>query len=449
MQSSVPELIAALCPEDAEIELYNEKEGDIPLDRHWDLVFFSYLHSFYEHTKVLSALFRQRGMTTVAGGRHASQFQDDCLRHFDCVVNGEPEANVPQLISDFQRGDLKRVYNLHSIGPAAIKPYRYDLIDYKTNYIRLPGIEASRGCPFTCNFCVLTGKEKYRFRPVKEVVAEIEHQMTWNRNLFGVFDGGFVFLDNNLGGSPKYLRELCESLVPLKKKWGCALTFNILENEELVRLMAKAGCRYIYTGLESLNPDSIQSMNKRQNRLGELRRVLQRTYSSGINLSFGLIVGSDGDTSEYLEKVPDYLAEIDCQSITYLGIVCPYPGTPFHHQLEKEGRLLPGTISRDYDGYTLCHRPSRLDVSEVVEHYKRLSRSLSSFTSIAQHYWSKLWSSDLPGYRTSILVSAREIFSVRNPCDNRERTFIGGRDPIEEWDARMMRELRLEPQWLS
>jgi len=449
MQSSVPELIAALCPEDAEIELYNEKEGDIPLDRHWDLVFFSYLHSFYEHTKVLSALFRRRGMTTVAGGRHASQFPDDCLRHFDCVVTGEPEANVPALVSDFQRGVMERIYDRPSQGPASIRPYRYDLIDYRTNAIRLPGIEASRGCPFTCNFCVLTGKEQYRFRPVRDVVEEIEHKMTWNPNLLGLFDASFVFLDNNLGGNPRYLRELCEALVPLGKIWGCALTFNILENPELIRLMAKAGCRYIYTGLESLNPASIQAMNKRQNRLGELRRVLRHTYSSGIILSFGMIVGADGDTSEYLEKLPEYLADIDCQCITYLGMVCPYPGTPFHQQLVREGRLLPGTISRDYDGYTLCHRPSHLEVSEVVDHYKRLSRSLSSFTSVVHHYWSKLWLSDQPRYLRSILVSGREIASVRNPCDNRERTFIGGQDPLEAWDAKMMGELGLEPQRLS
>src|ERR1044072_3206759 len=69
MQSAAPELIAALCPDYAEVEIYNEKEADIPLDRDWDLVFFSYLHSYYEHTKILSTLFRQRGIKTVAGGR--------------------------------------------------------------------------------------------------------------------------------------------------------------------------------------------------------------------------------------------------------------------------------------------------------------------------------------------------------------------------------------------
>src|SRR5262249_22261266 len=71
MQSAAPELIAGLCPDYANVEIYNEKEVEIPLDRDWDLVFFSYLHSYYEHTKVLSTILRRRAIKTVAGGRHA------------------------------------------------------------------------------------------------------------------------------------------------------------------------------------------------------------------------------------------------------------------------------------------------------------------------------------------------------------------------------------------
>src|ERR671921_2543502 len=139
MQTSAPELIAGLCPDHAEVEVYYEKEAEIPLDRHWDLVFFSYLHSYYEHTKVLSTLFRRRGIKTVAGGRHAVHFADDCEEYFDAVITGEPESNVPALVADFERGELKKRYNLPSAGPESIKPYRYDLVDFKTNKIRLPG----------------------------------------------------------------------------------------------------------------------------------------------------------------------------------------------------------------------------------------------------------------------------------------------------------------------
>jgi radical SAM superfamily enzyme YgiQ (UPF0313 family) len=449
MQSAVPELIAGLCPEHAEIEIFNEKEAELPLDRHWDLVFFSYLHSYYEHTKVLSTLFRQRGMVTVAGGRHASHFPEDAERYFDAVITGEPEPNVPALIQDFEKGQLQKRYSLTSAGPTAIQPYRYDLIDFTSNKLRLPGIEASRGCPFTCNFCVLTGHERYRYRPIPQVLEEIQTHMRWNPNFLGAMEKSFIFLDNNLGGSPKYLRELCEALLPLKLTWGCALTFNVLKDESLVRLMARSGCRYIYTGLESLNPDSLKAMNKGQNKLSEVDAVIQRVFSAGILLSFGLIVGSDGDTNEYLHRLPEYLADLKYFSVTFLGIVCPYPETPFFRELRSEGRLLPGTVSRDYDGYTLCHRPKNLHPSEVVEHFTRLCHTLGSLPNIARHYWSKLTMSDMPRYKITILFSGPEILSIRNPVRNKARRYIAGLDALEDWDARQMTALGLPAQRLS
>ncbi|WP_224249572.1 B12-binding domain-containing radical SAM protein [Hyalangium gracile] len=449
MQSAVPELIAGLCPPHAEIEIFNEKETDIPLDRHWDLVFFSYLHSYYEHTKVLSTLFRQRGMTTVAGGRHAGHFADDAARYFDAIITGEPEPNVPALIQDFEKGQLQKRYSLPSLGAASIQPYRYDLIDFSSNKVRLPGIEASRGCPFTCNFCVLTGHEKYRYRPIPQVIDEIKTRMVWNPNFMGLMSKSFIFLDNNLGGSPKYLRELCEALLPLKMTWGCALTFNVLKDEALVKLMARSGCRYIYTGLESLNPDSIKAMNKGQNKLSEVDAVIQRVFSAGILLSFGLIVGADGDTNEYLVKLPEYLADLKYFSVTFLGIVSPYPETPFFRELHAAGRLLPGTISRDYDGYTLCHRPKNLHPSEVVEHFTRLCNTLGSLPNVARHYWSKLTMSAMPRYKTTILFSGPEILSIRNPLRNKARRYIAGLDALEDWDAQQMAKLGLEPQRLS
>jgi radical SAM superfamily enzyme YgiQ (UPF0313 family) len=449
MQSSVPELIAGLCPEDAEIEIFNEKEAEIPLDRNWDLVFFSYLHAYYEHTKVLSALLRRRGTVTVAGGRHASHFAEDCERHFDAVVVGHPEGAVPALIQDFLAGRLQRRYDVPWPGAAAIQPARYDLIDFRANRFRLPGIEASRGCPFSCNFCVLTGWETYQFRPIADVIHEIQHKMYWNKRLLGMLDDAFIFLDNNLGGSPRYLRDLCEALRPLRKTWGCALTFNVLRDRETVRLMAAAGCRYVYTGLESLNPESLKAMHKGQNKISEVNEVIRGCFSEGILLSFGLLVGSDGDTNEYLYQLPRALADLDYFSVTFLGIVCPYPETPLYAELSGEGRLLPNTISRDYDGYTLCHRPKKLHPSEVVDHFKRLCHQLGSFDKIVRHYASRLGSSDLPRYRSVILGSGFEITSIRNPVRNPARRYIAGLDAIESWDRRQMDALGLAPQGLS
>lgn len=448
MQSTVPELLAGLLPEHVEVEIFNEKEADIPLDRDWDVVFFSYLHAYYEHTKVLSTLLRRRGVVTVAGGRHAQHFTSDVLQHFDAVVTGEPESNVPALIADLERNELRRIYDAPS-NPSAIRPARYDLIDFSKNRFRFSGIEASRGCPFQCNFCVLTGHERYRTRPVADVIDEIKTKVAWNRNLGGLADDMFMFYDNNLGGSPKYLRELCEALIPLNKVWGCALTFNILRDPELVELMGRAGCRYIYTGLESLNPESISAMNKGQNKLGDVKQVMDRAYQNGILLSFGLIVGSDGDTNEYLSRLPEYLAELRSFSITFMGIVCPYPETPLYAQMKAEGRLLPNTISRDYDGYTLCHRPKNLDPSEVIEHYRRLCGQIATLPNVAKLWSHRMFASDARAYKKFLTFAAPEILSISNVLKNDSRRYIAGQDSIEPWDAEQMAKLGLQPQYLS
>jgi radical SAM superfamily enzyme YgiQ (UPF0313 family) len=446
MQCAVPELIAALCPESADVEIYNEKERDIPLDRDWDLVFFSYLHSYYEHTKTLSTLLRARGIKTVAGGRHAGHFPRDASKWFDAVVIGEPEPNVPRVVRDFERGELKAVYAEPSPPVFRPPPFRHELVDMKTNVVRLSGVEASRGCPFRCNFCVLTGHEQYRFRPVDDVVSEIRDRLQWNKNLFGVVDDSFVFLDNNLGGSTKFLRELCTALVPLRKYWGCAVTFNVLQNEELVRLMARAGCRYVYTGLESLNPASLGSMDKKQNRLSDVARVVDHTFRAGIVMSIGLILGADGDTNEYLSRVPEYLAELDFSSVTYVGLVCPYPETPFFRKLAAERRLLPGIISRDLDGYTLCHRPTTIAPDEVVEHYKNLSRALARPSMVIRHALGRAFASARPRFHTTLAVTAREVASMTHPLENRARTFLAGGDAIEAWDAQQMLRLGIPVQ---
>lgn len=449
LPSSAPELIAGLCPPDAEIELVIEREQVLSYDRGWDLAFLSYLHSDFEHARVVSEKLRERGATTVAGGRHASTFPELCARSFDAVVVGEPERSVPTLISDWQHRRLQRIYDLPPQSPAEIRPARYDLIDFSANRFRLPALEATRGCPFSCGFCVLTGQERWRYRPVAEVVDEIRDRLCWNQNLFGLMSDTFVFLDNNLGGSPKYLRELCEALVPLRREWGCAVSYNVIQDPELVAAMAKAGCRYVYTGLESLNQEALDDMHKPQNKLEAMGEVLARCYRAGIVVSSGMLVGSDADTNDYLERLPELLDELDFHAVTFVGIVTPFPGTPWFSRLASEGRLLPGLGIRDLDGYTLCHRPARLHSSEVVEHFKALSRTLSSGPRVLSATFRKLGLNPSLGYRSVLTVTGKTVRNLRAALVNPERSYMAGQDPIEASDRVEMDRLGLTPQLID
>jgi radical SAM superfamily enzyme YgiQ (UPF0313 family) len=190
-------------------------------------------------------------------------------------------------------------------------------------------------------------------------------------------------------------------------------------------------------------------MNKGQNQIKEIDRTIRRCLANGILLSFGLLVGSDGDTNEYLERLPEYLSDLNYFSVTFIGIVCPYPETPFFRSLQQAGRILPGTTIRDYDGYTLCHRPQKLSTSEVVEHYKRLCRTLGTLPNMVRHYWNKMRMSNMPRYKRVVLATGPEVLSISNPVRNNERTYVAGFDPIEEWDQKMIKALQLPLQYLS
>src|SRR5262249_41640433 len=169
----------------------------------------------------------------------------------------------------------------------------------------------------------------------------------------------------------------------------------------------------------------------------------------GILLSFGLVIGADGDTNEYLSRIPDYLSDLKFFAITFLGILCPYPGTPLFTTVAREGRLLPGTTARDLDTYTVCHRARMLDPTEVAEHYQRLCRSVARLPNLVRHCADKFFLSERRGYKPGLVVATLEARSITHNLKNPERTYIAGRDPIEAWDAEQMRLLGMEPQCID
>jgi hypothetical protein len=147
--------------------------------------------------------------------------------------------------------------------------------------------------------------------------------------------------------------------------------------------------------------------------------------------------------------VPEYLADINFFGVSFVGIVAPYPETPFYRHLAEEGRILPGAKMRDVDGYTVCHRPARLSPDEVVEHYKNLCRKLSSLGCLGRHFVRRIFMGDVPSYRRTVVVTTKEISTIKAPLANPERTFIAGQDPLEAWDEEQLSRLGIPSQPLD
>ena len=374
MQPGVGPLLAGLLPRGVEIEVVNETWRDPDWTRGYDLLFLSSLHSDFDRARAIAHYWRRRGAATVYGGPFASAYPDLCQPFFDSVVVGDPEASVPEVYSDFARRALKARYVARRYDAGRVARPRFDLVA-RQSFTPLC-LEATRGCPFECEFCVLTGLgTRHHVRPAADVLRDIRGGQDAVRRRFRPWRHRVVgFADNNIGGNLPYLRELCAALAPLGLRWYAAATFNVAANRDLVRLMAGAGCRVLYVGLESFNPEAIRDMNKNQNVVAKIRTAIDNCRRSGILLISGLMISPLADGLDYLAAVPGHLESCGLHLPTFICFESPIPGTPHFRRLaaRPEPALLPNALLRDFSGYTLTVKPVHAGLAEFIAAYRDL-----------------------------------------------------------------------------
>ena len=381
LQPQIGPLLAALLPRDIEIEIINETAQDLDWERDYDLIFISSMHSDMDRARQISHYWRRRGARTVIGGAFASSFPELCEPWFDAVVVGDPEGSVPQVYADFCAKSLRKRYVSPPYVSELVTTPRFDLFAGKKHHALC--FEATRGCPFACDFCVLTGLgTRHQTRPIQTVVRDIVagQQMlvgtvpAYKRRIVG-------FCDNNIGGNLPYLRALCEALKPLRIQWYGAATFNVIANPELVRTMAQSGCRALFVGLESFNPATLADMRKHQNVIHKMRFALDHCRKQGILIISGLLVSPLFDTPEDIRRIPENLTRCGLHVPTFVSFESPIPGTPHFHRLGRQTNppaFMPNALLRDLAGYTLAVRPRKCSVEEFIAAYREVARDVFS-----------------------------------------------------------------------
>jgi hypothetical protein len=373
IQPQAGALIAGLLPADIEAEVINDAWRDPDWSRDYDLLLISCLHSDFDRARQISHYWRRRGARTVLGGPLASRFPALCAPYFDAVVVGDAESTVPRIIADFKRGALQSRYTSTAYDPREVPVPRFDLA-YAQQVVPI-SFEATRGCPFSCDFCSLTGLgTRFHTRPVAAIVRDIregQRQLAGRRPRH-LLD--FVaFTDNNIGGHPGFLRELCAALRPLKIHWTACVTFNIASHPEWVRRMAQSGCYGLFVGLESFNPAALADMHKPQNIVGRTRSMIRLCRSHGIHVFAGLMLSPTVDDEAYIDAIPAFLDRSELRVPAFISLETPIPGTPYFERLARQkDALLPDTLLRDFSGYTLVVNPRHLSANKLVARYADL-----------------------------------------------------------------------------
>jgi radical SAM superfamily enzyme YgiQ (UPF0313 family) len=210
----------------------------------------------------------------------------------------------------------------------------------------------------------------YQVRDVEQVVAE-----------FAADPQPYaVFIDNNLGSRPDYLRRLCRALRPLEKIWSAAVSIDVTDDPSLIREMALAGCTGVFVGFESLHPDNITEARKKSPRPDDYARRVALLHDHGIQVNGSFVLGFDQDRPDVFERTTTWVEENRLECATF-HILTPYPGTPLFAQMEHDGRLLHRDWSR-YDTAHVVFKPKHMTPEQLFAGYGWCYRRLFSHASI-------------------------------------------------------------------
>jgi radical SAM superfamily enzyme YgiQ (UPF0313 family) len=328
-------VLAGLTPAGVDLSL----KDDIirRLDPETDLDFGADLAAITVSTKTaarayeLAAAYTRHGVKVVMGGTHPSALPDEALQHCDAVVVGEAEGIWPDVLTDQRAGALRRLY-VQENPPEFRHPVhpRRDIFR-SGKYIPVHTVQATRGCPFSCEFCSVAqffGRE-LRPRAISHVVKEIEElDRRW-----------ILFADDNILGRPTYARELFSALAPLRLTWFGQASLQGLRSREDIQRMADSGCRGLFIGFESLSRKSLVSCGKVQNDPERYAEVIRLLQDHGIAVWASFIFGLDEDGEDVFERTVEFAIKARV-FMALFALLTPYPGTRLYTRLENEGRLL-------------------------------------------------------------------------------------------------------------
>jgi len=391
--------VAALTPDHYDIHIFDEEIESLPKNIKPDIVGITTLAATGNRGFALGDHYRAMGSKVIFGGPYASFMRQEALKHGDCVVAGEAEGKWEQALEDFEHGCLKPVYESATYVPyKSQKPPRWDLVNMKR--IFQVAIQVSRGCPFNCDFCLVSKNfgRKMRYREIENVVAEIKAAPS----------NYFFFVDDNLTINKKYARELMRAIIPLKISWGCMCSLDVATDAELLNLMAEAGCFNILVGFESLNPASLDESQKHHNRGGSIyAEAINKIHAAGIHINASFVVGFDNDTLDEFDRIFEFTMQHNLPHVN-LHILNAPPGTETHRKFKEEGRLLSCDPELGVGHFPTLHYMNMSQIG-IFDKYMETVTKLYSFDTIRKKGEALLNNGAFtrPGGEISVYMKAR------------------------------------------
>ena len=361
--------LASLTPEKHTVKLIDESCLTLNFDEDCDLVGITCLTPNSIRAYQIADEFRNMGKTVVLGGWHPSVIPEEAKQHADSVVVGEAEEIWPLLLNDYEKGNLKPFYRQDKvIDPKIIPQPRRNILDKRF----LSPIQATRGCPYKCEFCAISNMpygRLYRMRPIENVIDEIK----------SIPQKVISFYDPSMTINLEYTKSLFTEMKSLNKKFDAFGNINMLgRDDQLLKLSKEAGCVQWVIGFDSVSQESLNSVGKRANKVKDYIPIVKKIKDYGLGIHGNFIVGFDTDTTEIFKDTLNFVNKLDLDSAGF-AVLIPYPGTPVYYKLESEGRILTKDWSQYYEG-NVVFQPKNMSTQELSDGRDYIARRYNTIS---------------------------------------------------------------------
>jgi len=342
-----------------------------------DLVGISTITSTAPRAYAIADKVRSLGVPVLMGGPHVTYLADEALEHADFVIRGEGEAALMAFIDAWETGrDFSAVPNLslradgivvhHPMLPLekdldAIPSPDLALLKPEPGRFRLAPpipVQTSRGCPFDCSFCSVTGMfgKRYRFRSTANIIEELRGYARAGRPVF--------FYDDNFAANRERTKDLLQAMIRerFRFEWTTQVRADIARDTELVRLMKRAGCHTVYIGFESVNPESLDAMKKKQT-VEDLIRAVRVLRRYRIHIHGMFVLGFDEDDWATVKRTLRFAKKARLSTTQFL-ILTPLPGSEFYDRMKAEKRLRFHDWAL-YDAHHAVFQPARFTLPDL------------------------------------------------------------------------------------
>jgi radical SAM superfamily enzyme YgiQ (UPF0313 family) len=295
----------------------------------------------------------------------------------DFRVLGEAEGVIDAFIAAWDSGTRQGVFEIEKFTVDVTKSPvpRFDLLNFD-HYLHI-GVQFSRGCPFTCEFCDII--ELYGRVPRAKTNSQMLMELD---ELYRLGYRGHVdFVDDNLIGNKKAVRTFMPELKAWLERKDYPFEFtteasvNLADDDDFLKAMSEANFVGVFVGIESPDADTLVAMKKKQNTRRSLVESIHKIYAAGIFVTAGFIVGFDSEKGSVADGMIKLIEEAAIP-VCMVGLLYALPNTQLTRRLTKEGRLhpvpdsyLPGSADQCTQGLNFDTLRPR---AEILHDYKRV-----------------------------------------------------------------------------